>query len=408
MSKIAIICPLDYPVPAVKGGAIETLIEIFLNENEIYKSCEIIVYSYFEKNAKVEAEKYINTNFVFIKVGRLRKKIDDFFIKIMRKLFKIEIPQLFLRNVIKDIKKIGINTVLIEGNKDYVIPLRKLNKDIDLYLHIHSDAFAYNKKLNRDIIKSCKKVITVSDFIAKKTLGHISEYNGNNIVTLANCVDKRFFKNEENSIRNPFKERYNISDNDFVIIFSGRIIKEKGVKELILAFKKYCLNLNMKLLIIGNAGFGKSIKSNYDEEVLDLAEEMDDKIIFTGFIHNSKLPQINELADIAIIPSIWDEPAGMVVVEAIASGIPIVTTNSGGIPEYINSKCSISIKRDKDIVDNLGKSILTLYYDTNLREKMSIEAKLKSREFIPNVYYKNLIKILNIDGDKTYENKKLN
>ena len=175
-----------------------------------------------------------------------------------------------------------------------------------------------------------------------------------------------------------------------------------------MAFKKYCINLNAKLLIVGNAGFGKGKKSNYDDEVLNLAKGLEDKIIFTGFIHNSKLLDIHDLADVSVIPSMWDEPAGLVVVEAMASGIPIITTGSGGIVEYVNNKCSIIVKRDENVVDNIGEAILKLYYDKNLRNEMSIESRKKSREYMPNIYYKRFIEIIGSDGGEFHANKKFN
>ena len=45
--KLAIICPANYPVPSVKGGAIETLIDVFVEENEIYGKYDVVLYSYF-------------------------------------------------------------------------------------------------------------------------------------------------------------------------------------------------------------------------------------------------------------------------------------------------------------------------------------------------------------------------
>ena len=56
--KIGIVLPGKDPVPAVQGGAIETLIENFINENEIYKQCDITVYSYFNKEALIKSQKY--------------------------------------------------------------------------------------------------------------------------------------------------------------------------------------------------------------------------------------------------------------------------------------------------------------------------------------------------------------
>ena len=61
--KIAIICPAELPVPSVKGGAVETLIDHFLDENEKRgeQALEIIVYSVYDINAELESKKYKNS-----------------------------------------------------------------------------------------------------------------------------------------------------------------------------------------------------------------------------------------------------------------------------------------------------------------------------------------------------------
>ena len=64
--KIAIICSSGLPVPAVKGGAIETLVEIICKENEVYKKLDIDVYSIYDEEAIVESKKYEKSNFIYL------------------------------------------------------------------------------------------------------------------------------------------------------------------------------------------------------------------------------------------------------------------------------------------------------------------------------------------------------
>ena len=69
--KIAIICPAELPVPSVKGGAVETLIDHFLDENEKRgeQALEIIVYSVYDINAELESKKYKNVKFKYFKIN---------------------------------------------------------------------------------------------------------------------------------------------------------------------------------------------------------------------------------------------------------------------------------------------------------------------------------------------------
>lgn len=391
---LAIICPAKYPVPATSGGAIETLIEVFLDENEIYNEYDVLVYSYFDEKAFNKSKKYNNVRFEFLNINSKIENIDNFFVRIIRKLFKISINPIFIRKVIKDINKKNIQTIIIEGNKHYVIPLKeKLNKS-KIFLHIHHEAFNDNYKKNIDIINSCEKIITVSEYIKKKTL-EVSGANKDKIVVLKNCTNVKLFNKESyKDEKENLKKRYNINPNEIVILFSGRILEIKGIRELIIAFKKYCKNLNAKLIIVGNAGFGKSITSEYDNEIIKLSEGLKDKIIFTGFINKEEMPKIHSIIDISVVPSIWDDPAPLVVIESMASGIPLIVTNSGGIPEYVTDECAIIIKRDKNMIDNMGKCLVNLIKDNEKRDRMGNNSRKNSLQFSTKNYYYNFLEII--------------
>ena len=70
---------------------------------------------------------------------------------------------------------------------------------------------------------------------------------------------------------------------------------------------------------------------------------------------------IYQLADISVIPSLCEDAAPLVAVEAMASGLPLIVTKSGGIPEYVSRKCALILEKDNQLIPNLQKSLkLTL------------------------------------------------
>ncbi len=71
----------------------------------------------------------------------------------------------------------------------------------------------------------------------------------------------------------------------------------------------------------------------------------------------------------------------MTAIESMAAGLPIIATQSGGMPEAVNSNCSIILKKDEHLVHNLTKSILTIYNDRNLQQSMSKHAIEQSKKF---------------------------
>lgn len=75
----------------------------------------------------------------------------------------------------------------------------------------------------------------------------------------------------------------------------------------------------MKILVVGSYLHGSKEKDKYVEYIKKLANELENKVIFTGFISQKEVNRIYNAADVAVLPSMWDEPAGLTMVEAMAS-----------------------------------------------------------------------------------------
>ena len=297
-----------------------------------------------------------------------------------------------MKGVIKELKKNHFDFIIVEGNETQVLQIRKYYNG-KLYFHAHHDAFNTCNGNPIKIINECDKIIVVSEYIKRKTLELCTDDSKVSVVknsTNVNIFNKELYLNERNKLR----ENYNIKDDEIAIMFTGRIIKEKGIKELIEAFKRIGTDKKVKLIIIGNAGFANEVTSSYDKEILELSKDMGEKIIFTGFIHNSELPKIHSMVDIAVVPSIWEEPAGLVAIEALSSGLPLIITNSGGISEYVSEKCAVIVEKDKNLISNMTYALEKLIDNKELRENMSIEARKHAYKYDIKSYYNDYITLL--------------
>ena len=106
------------------------------------------------------------------------------------------------------------------------------------------------------------------------------------------------------------------------------------------------------------------------------------------------MPSIYQLGNVAVLPSMWDEPAGMTMVEAVVSGLPLITTKSGGIPEYIPDDAAILLDRDENLVDNIKKSIVMIKNEPNKFESMLLNGRKLIRKYNLTDYYSNFESIL--------------
>ena len=174
-----------------------------------------------------------------------------------------------------------------------------------------------------------------------------------------------------------------------MFLFSGRLTPEKGAEELLEAFTQVVDQVpNAKLVVAGAFFFNSNIKSPFEQKLHDLASQpqVEGEIVFTGFVDYNDMPALYEMTDICVLPSIWDDPAPLAVIESLVSGKPLITTRSGGIPEYANDDCAIILERDNQLVDHLAQAMVELAdnpvsRDTMIRVETGIRNQLSTSQY---------------------------
>ena len=121
-----------------------------------------------------------------------------------------------------------------------------------------------------------------------------------------------------------------------------------------------------------------------------LCKKNRNRIVATGYVDNSEIYKYAMAADIQCVPSLWEEAAGLVTIEAMAYGIPTIVTNSGGMTEYVTEENALIIERD-GIAENLKNAICYLKDNPELRNQMSKNAKIQSKKYGEETYYKNFV-----------------
>ena len=405
MEKVTLIMSSVLPVPATKGGAVENLLENIAKEQESEGKLDLNIISAYDSEAYNKSKIYTKTNFNFVKVSKVAKCLDKLISIFANKILKKEnimsysfICQRldYYKKISKMLSKKDYGKIVLENSAGLYLCLKWKKNYIKYkdryYYHCHN---AVNMNFGCEkIIKNTKKFIGVSKFILNDMTKNLGDYVMKNSVVLRNCVDDTKFKKEiSNTEKIELKEKYNIKDNEKVLLFVGRLTKEKGVLELLQALQK-CNIENIKLLVVGSFFFNTKVNSKFEKELKKFKDKLNDKIIFTGFVNYDDIYKIYKIADISILPSIWDDPAPLTIIESLTCGIPIITTYSGGIPEYAINNSAIIINRGKNIVNDLAKKITLLLNDKKKINEMKLNCLLVSKEFTLNNYYKNFVKIM--------------
>lgn len=217
-----------------------------------------------------------------------------------------------------------------------------------------SQIFRY---LIRVTMNNCNKAIAVSEDLALKM--QLFEVDENNIVVLNNAINLKIFKpisNEE------IRVKYNIKDQDILLLYVGYLDTFKGVFELMDAFFEiHKKNSKIKLLIVGEG----PKRSELEEKSSKL--KLNEFVIFTDKISHDEMHKYYQASDIFILPS-YSEGLPLSILEAMACGIPVVASNVGGIPEIIKDYENGLLVNLKDKND-LYKKLRILINDIELREK---------------------------------------
>lgn len=310
---IAIVSPSSLPIPAVKGGAVETGIQQIIDENE-KSNTKLVVFSYYDNKAYEKSLNYNNTEFRYFRPSKL-EKIRNFIIKCINAFFrKLKINIEFNKQIgyvnfiIKNAKNNNIDKILLKNNPMFVNKIKKKLKDnVKIYLQLHNDFLNNNIFNGKKISKNCYKIITNSEYIKKRVLT-IKDVKEEKIVINKNCLKLSEYLSKEDDVKK-IVEKYNIKLDKKMILFSGRIVKQKGIKELLLALE-LLKDKEWNLYILGSKWFGKNQRDKFSKEICNLKNNFkENNIITVGYVPHNEIAIWNKLADIVVVPSIWEEPA---------------------------------------------------------------------------------------------------
>jgi len=403
MKKIAIILPSNLPVPTVKGGAIETLVEDFILENEVQQKFEVFIFSEHDKNAEILSKQYKHSKFIYIKINALYK-LFDLPIRIYRRLFNSRIDELKYFIIRYQLRKTAFDYVIIQGLINQISSIEKVIPHEKIILHLHADIIKRENKRYLDELEFFKgRIVTVSNYIKSRLVDNLS-INDNQITVIKNCVSKQFINFNDISFVESEKSRLGISKDDFVILFVGRLVEDKGIQHLIKAINNIKEDLRIKLIVVGSfgSGFGNGERiDDFSEKTLELAKASNGKVIFTGFVNSSKKRTYYNISDLVVVPSLCNEAAGLVIIEALTCKKPVIASRRGGIPEYLTGDVGLLLDTDDLFIESLSEALITLS-DKQLRDKMGSETKKYFNEYQAERFYNDYFKLLNSTNSYGY------
>ena len=401
--KILIITSGFAPVPAVKGGAVESLTTTLIDQNENMNYYSFTVCTI--DDSEIDNCIYKNTKFNRIKVS----KYEIVFEKIINKILRIgKIKRTFsifnhklLRLLRNSSEK--YDYILFENSMDIFERVTKIKKESKYIFHLHNDINNNSKtpKMAKQIADKCDKILFVSEYLKNRFI-NITNCDIGKCSILYNCIDTDNNRSINSSSKDAMIDRFKIDVNKKVFLYVGRLNEEKGILELTEAFAQL-KNENVQLVICGGT-WGTEFKSNnYLSNIYKTISQVEKNVIFTQYLDSNEVDILYSIADVVIIPSICNEAFGMVMLEASFHKKPVIATKSGGMYEMIPAYKEYLVENNENIVVNLLYAMNKFLHNENDWIQIAEQANkyiMDTQKFSSKYYLKRFRNI--IENEERY------
>lgn len=350
---VLMICTEKLPVPPVRGGAIQTYIEGIAEI--LSKHHDLTILGTTDPSLPPEES---NGNIRYVRIDSQ------------------QVFELYANEVVYFLKDNSFDLIHV-FNRPRLIPLiREAAPHSRIILSMHNDMFDYDKIHQNDAlsaINEVEQIITVSDYVGNKICS-LYPQAASKVRTIYSGVDLNTFipwrtSNSATQIREKLRKENNL-EYKTVILYVGRLTPKKGLDLLIQALNEMpSFQRNIALVIVGGAWYSDDKVTDYVAYIRSLAEMAPYPVITTGYVSANLVHQWFWVGDIFVCPSQWQEPLARVHYEAMAAGLPFLTTERGGNPEVVIEQNGLIVECPED-TSEFAMKLKILLADPKLRQMM--------------------------------------
>jgi spore coat protein SA len=360
--KVLMVVTEKLPVPPVRGGAIQTYVAAVAGQ--LGRSHDLTILGVTDPSLP-DRETVNGVNYVRVPGGDLETYLD---------------------NVTEYLRTRTFDLIHIFNRPRAVLPIRAVAMEARLVLSMHNDMFETFKIDPEEAaaaIEQLERIVTVSDYVGRR-VAQLYPQAADKLRTIYSGVDlKRFAwssSGEAKSVRNSLRRKLGL-DGKKVILFVGRLSPKKGADVLVRAMPLIARkHPDAALVLVGSKWYGEDKVSDYVAYVRALAARAPVPVVTTGYVPADEVHQWFWAGDIFVCASLWEEPLARVHYEAMAAGLPIITTNRGGNPEVVEGMGNgLVVDRPEDPAA-MAAAISTLLADSGKRNSMGSTGRALAEE----------------------------
>ncbi|OAB42808.1 glycosyltransferase family 4 protein [Paenibacillus glacialis] len=269
----------------------------------------------------------------------------------------------YISSVLRYMKGRSYDFIQVDNRPYYMALIKQAFPHTPVSLFLHSLTFVPHKPKISRYLRKADLIIANSHSLQQK-LSSLFPHAAKNIRTVELGVAVSRFRPSTSVEKRTSRKNYRLG-NAFTILFVGRVIPQKGVHILIRASHLVRKHIPVHLVVVGRA------RPSYLRQLKRQAQTLGVPITFIGKIPHAKIHKIYHIADCFVCPSQKHEAFGLVNIEAMASGVPVIASRNGGIQEIVNHGHNGYLVNQYRRPEGFAVHLLKLAQNRSLRENMA-------------------------------------
>ncbi|WP_019639602.1 glycosyltransferase family 4 protein [Paenibacillus fonticola] len=235
--------------------------------------------------------------------------------------------KVYIASVLRYIQGKFFDVIQVDNRPHYMASIQQAYPKMKVTLFLHSLTFV---PPNSSVAKSLRhaKLIIANSSSLKQKLTHRFPDVASKIRTVELGVDTSRFRPATTADRTTYRKKYGIDDK-YTALFVGRVIPRKGVPILLKAASIAGKEVPLQVVVAGRG------RASYMKQLRATASKLNVSVKWIGKQKHSDIHKVYQIADCFVCPSQKHEAFGLVNVEAMASGLPVIASKVGGIPEIV-------------------------------------------------------------------------
>jgi glycosyltransferase involved in cell wall biosynthesis len=295
--------------------------------------------------------------------------------------FRSYFHRAYIRKAAQFLAEREVDSIVFPIYPQWARQLRAVNPKARLILWMQCEWLSAGPPAYEKYLEAIDRVICCSAYIAEKIAARFP-WARDRLYVVPNGVDTRVFTPSSSRSRH-------------LILHAGRLTPEKGAHTLLEAFERVSTRYPDAQLVLSGPFWvtppahlrgapreavrtWKSVGRRYEHLIRKKAQQLN-SVFLTGHVPHRALVRIYRSASVFVHPALWNEPFGMILAEAMACGLPVVASRSGGIPEVVQDGRT-GLLVDPGDVDGLAAAIDRIFDNRELAARMGVAARARAEE----------------------------